>query len=100
MCIRDSFIASPQIGWVNYLLAPLVGRDDLINIFSMPGMIFVESLNQAPLVFLLMYAAFRSMDPSLEESAFMSGASFATVVRRITLPLVKPTLYALSLIHI
>jgi len=92
------FIASPQIGWVNYLLAPLVGRDDLINIFSMPGMIFVEALNQAPLVFLLMYAAFRSMDPSLEESAYMSGASFGTVVRRITLPLVKPTLFASILI--
>ncbi|MPZ89177.1 MAG: ABC transporter permease subunit [Nitriliruptorales bacterium] len=91
------FIASPDIGWVNHAFAPLLGSN-FFNIFSMPGMIFVEALNQAPLVFLLMYAAFRSMDPSLEESAYMSGASFATVLRRITLPLVRPTLYACVLI--
>ena len=47
-----------------------------------------------------MVAALRSMDPSLEESAIMSGASLPTVFRRITLPLVKPALYAGALIMI
>jgi iron(III) transport system permease protein len=49
-------------------------------------------------VFLLMGAAFRSMDPALEESALMSGASMRTVVRRITLPLVRPALMAAILV--
>jgi iron(III) transport system permease protein len=45
-----------------------------------------------------MVAAFRSMDPSLEESALMSGARLPTVFRRITLPLAKPALFASILI--
>jgi iron(III) transport system permease protein len=61
-------------------------------------MILVEGLHLSPLVFLLMVAAFRSMDPSLEESALMSGARLSTVFRRITVPLAKPALYASILI--
>jgi iron(III) transport system permease protein len=91
------FLASPQIGWINRALEPLFGPAT-VDIFSLGGMIMVEGLSQSPLVFLLMYAAFRSMDPSLEESALMSGARLSTVVRRITLPLARPTLYAALLI--
>ena len=45
-----------------------------VNIYSMAGMIWVDGLHYSPMAFLLMTAAFRSMDPSLEESALMSGA--------------------------
>jgi len=38
------------------------------------------------------------MDPSLEESALMSGASVAQVVRRVTLKLVWPVVAASFLI--
>ena len=48
----------------------------------------------APLVFLLMAAAFSSMDPELEEAALTSGAKPLTVLRRVTLPLARPALYA------
>ena len=51
-------------------------------------------------VFLLMAASFRSMDPALEESAIMSGASLLTVFRRITVPLARPALYAAILIMV
>jgi iron(III) transport system permease protein len=64
------------------------------------GMVFVQGLHLSPLVFLLMAAAFRSMDPSLEESALMSGARLATVLRRVTLPVVKPALFASLLLMI
>jgi iron(III) transport system permease protein len=45
-----------------------------------------------------MVASFRSMDPSLEESAIMSGAPLRTVFLRVTLPLARPALYAAVLI--
>jgi iron(III) transport system permease protein len=94
------FLASPQIGIVNlHVIQPLTGGRSL-NVFSLPGMILVEGLHLAPLVFLLMVASFRSMDPSLEESAVMSGASLATVFRRITVPLARPALYASTLIMV
>ncbi|MPZ62699.1 MAG: ABC transporter permease subunit [Propionibacteriales bacterium] len=91
------FLASPQVGLFNKPLEPLFGPGTL-NVFSVWGMMFVEGLHLSPLVFLLMYAAFRSMDPSLEESALMSGARLPTVLRRVTIPLAKPALAASILI--
>jgi iron(III) transport system permease protein len=91
------FLASPRVGLFNKLLEPLFGPG-VLNVFSIWGMILVEGLHLSPLVFLLMYAAFRSMDPSLEESALMSGARLPTVLRRISLPLAKPALAASVLI--
>lgn len=91
------FLASPEVGLFNTVLEPIFGPGTL-NIFSLWGMMFVEGLHLSPLVFLLMYAAFRSMDPSLEESALMSGARLPTVLRRVTLPLAKPALAASVLI--
>lgn len=91
------FLASPQIGAINKLIEPVAGPG-FFNIFSMRGMIFVEGIHSAPLVFLLMFAAFRNMDSSLEESALMSGARMSKVFFRITLPLVKPALALAALI--
>ncbi len=94
------FILDPNIGVGNkWVIQPLDGNHPF-NVFSIPGMIVIEGLHLAPLVFLLMVAALRSMDPSLEESAIMSGASLPTVFRRITLPLVRPALYAAALIMV
>jgi iron(III) transport system permease protein len=39
-------------------------------------------------------ASLRQIDPSLEESAQILGASWATTMREITLPLIKPGLFA------
>jgi iron(III) transport system permease protein len=90
-------LASPDIGLINTLLRPVTGGA-VFNIFSIWGMVWVEGLHLSPIVFLLMVAAFRSMDPSLEESALMSGASRWVVFRRITLPLVRPAIIARVLI--
>lgn len=87
------FLASPRSGLLNRLLEPLFGAGAL-DIFSMGGMILVEGLHLTPLVFLLLAAAFRSFDPALEESALVSAASLFTVLRRVTLPLVRPALFA------
>ena len=85
-------LASPRSG---ALADVLPGEPD---IFGMGGMIFVEGLHLAPLVFLLMAAAFSSADPALEEAALMSGARRTSVIRRVTLPLARPALYAALLI--
>jgi iron(III) transport system permease protein len=39
-------------------------------------------------------AALRQVDPSLEESAQILGASWATTMREVTLPLIRPGLFA------
>jgi iron(III) transport system permease protein len=91
------FLADPRIGVLNqHIIEPVTGHS--FNVLSRAGMIWVEGLHLSPLVFLLMVAAFRSMDPALEESAIMSGAPLRTAFRRVTLPLVLPALYAAILI--
>jgi iron(III) transport system permease protein len=94
------FLADPNIGILNkYAIKPLDGGHPF-TVQSIPGMIVVEGFHLAPLVFLLMVASFRSMDPSLEESAIMSGAPLRSVFFRVTLPLARPALYAAILIMV
>lgn len=91
-------LASPKIGIVNLVVKDIFGIDALFDIYSMAGMIWVDGLHYSPMAFLLMSAAFRSMDPSLEESAMMSGASVPQVAWRITLRLSWPAIFATILI--
>jgi iron(III) transport system permease protein len=91
------FLADPDIGLLNAVLKPVFGHGTL-NVFSLWGMMWVQGLHLAPIAFLLMVAAFRAMDPSLEESALMSGASRTTVLRRITMPLMRPALVSAVLL--
>jgi iron(III) transport system permease protein len=89
------FLASPRIGTLNRWLQSLFGLDEPpLNIYSMPGMIWVEAMDILPLVFLLMSAALRSMDPSLEEASLVAGKGIIRTTRSITLPLVLPAILA------
>jgi iron(III) transport system permease protein len=92
-------LASPQIGIVNQLSQGWFGLEQPpFDIYSMAGMIWVDGLHYSPMAFLLMSAAFRAMDPSLEESATMSGASVWQVLWRVTLKLTWPAIFATILI--
>jgi iron(III) transport system permease protein len=92
-------LASPKIGIINVAIQELFATDIIVaNIYSMGGMIFVDGLHQSPLAFLMMTAAFRSMDPSLEESAQMCGATVSQIALRMTLKLVWPAVAAVFLI--
>ncbi len=83
-------LASPRIGILNFVWRDLFGVVNFFNVYSMSGMIFVHALEMAPLAFLLLSAAFQSMDPRLEEAAIMAGAGTFGALRRVTLPLATP----------
>lgn len=92
-------LASPEIGLFNIALQKLFNTDMVFfNIYSMGGMIWVDGLHYSPMAFLLLSAAFRSMDPSLEESAMMSGAGVLRTAYNITLKLSWPAIFATMLI--
>ena len=93
-------LLGPRTGLINvvlrYFLAPF-GYDGVtgpINIYSLEGMIFVESVRGSTTLFLMLVAGFRLMDPALEEAAAMSGARNSFTLRKITLPLMLPMLLA------
>src|SRR5262245_32421061 len=92
-------LASPKIGILNLPLQAWLGIDNPpFDIYSMAGMVWVDGLHYSPVAFLLMSAAFRSMDPALEESATMSGANLLQVAYRVTLKLAWPAIFATLLI--
>jgi iron(III) transport system permease protein len=92
-------LGSPKIGIINLLLQNWFDTSYVFfDIYSMWGMIWVEGLHYSPMAFLIMTAAFRSMDPSLEESAMMSGASIGQIAWHITLKLTWPAIFATFLI--
>src|ERR1044072_1755033 len=93
------FLLSPKFGYLNVWSMHLFGLQSApFNVFSLPGMIWVNSVGQVPLAFLLMAAAFKSMDPSLEESALMSGANTWQTFKRVTLRLLLPSAASVLLI--
>jgi iron(III) transport system permease protein len=90
-------LLGPKAGILNAAVMPLTGAP-LLNIFSMQGMILVESFLWIPIVFLLMSTPFRSMDPALEEAATTAGSTGWQVFRKVTFPLAIPSVLAVLIL--
>jgi iron(III) transport system permease protein len=100
LAVSWTILLSPRTGLINRGLMELFGLAEApFNIYSIPGMIFVEALITAPLAFLLISAALYSMDPALEESARVAGSSNMQVAWRITLPIVRPAMLAAMMLN-
>ncbi|MFL5537988.1 MAG: ABC transporter permease [Longimicrobiaceae bacterium] len=75
---------------------PLQGRIVLVGTFTiLPLAYFIRNI---PLVTRAALSSFRQLDPALEEAAASLGASPATSMRRVVLPLVLPGLMAGALL--
>lgn len=88
-------LLSPRIGMINRWLQDSLGLAEApINIYSLGGMIFVEGLRLVPTAFLMLIPLLRSMDPALEEAAAASGMRPAATIRKVTLRLLAPGIFA------
>ncbi|MGH7768075.1 MAG: ABC transporter permease [Candidatus Binatia bacterium] len=93
-------LLNPSNGLINAILMRLFGLTTApFNIYSLPGLIFVEGLILTPLAFLIISAALKSMDPSLEESAKTLGSGEMGVAARITFPLMRPAILAAATLN-
>ena len=90
-------LMGPKAGILNAPIVALTGAP-LFNIFSLSGMVLVESFLWIPIVFLLMATPFRSMDPSLEEAATTSGSTGWQVFCKVTFPLALPSVLAVLIL--
>jgi iron(III) transport system permease protein len=86
-----SLLASPNSGLLNVLLRDF-GIDPFLNVYSVPGLMFVLGVYYAPYVFVLVSSALALMSADMEEAAMTHGASLGTAVRRISLSLATPAL--------
>jgi iron(III) transport system permease protein len=94
--IAWTLLLNPSNGFLNVMIRGVFGieGDGPFNISSMPGMILVEGLGLVPVTFLLLTAAFRALDVSLEDAGSLSGAHPRVVARKITLPLLTPAIFS------
>lgn len=88
-------LALPQVGVLNRLVGT-----DWISIYSLGGLVWVTCNAFFPLIITSLSKAFSQMDPSLEESARISGAGPLKVFFKVTLPCHIPTLIGASTIFI
>jgi len=88
-----------KAGPVNHWLKVVFNQTGpVINVYSLFGMIFIESMLWSPFVFLMLAAAFRSMDPSLEEASAACGARLWQTMRRVSLRLMLPAFFSVLLL--
>jgi iron(III) transport system permease protein len=83
-------LLGPKTGLVNQAWRSLGAPGDLFNIYSAYGIAWVMALFEGTVAFVMISAAMKSMDPSLEESSRVLGAGKLRTALRITLPLVAP----------
>lgn len=96
-------LLAPRSGLLNVPVREVLGwlgidfTEGPLNIYSMKGVIFLDSMRGVTTVFLMMVGAFRIFDPSLEEAARVSGASTFATLRKVTLPALVPALLAAAI---
>ena len=86
-----------RAGSLNTILLDLGFVDTPFDLFGsggIVGVIIVEALHLYPIIYLTLLAAMSNLDPALDEAARDAGAGAWTRFRRITLPLVRPGLFA------
>ncbi|MBI1726582.1 MAG: iron ABC transporter permease [Candidatus Rokubacteria bacterium] len=86
-------LAGPNAGYLNKLYRSLTGADDpLLNIFTMPGLIFVVAIYTFPYVYIMIANTLGLIASDLEEAASILGANRFRVALTITLPMVAPAI--------
>lgn len=92
-------LLSPNSGYINTFLMDLFGlQEPVFNIYTYMGISAVEVMYLFPFVFIQVCGALERMDPTLEESARISGAGLFTITRKITIPLVLPSIMSGALL--
>jgi len=94
-------LLNPNVGNINLVLRAVFGLGDTpgpLNIYSLPGLIWVLSTFYYPYAFITISRAMEKMDPSLEEASRISGASPLMTVAKITFPMMTPSLIAGALL--
>lgn len=102
MIIGWIFIFAPTTGYGNALLRQLPFFSDRstgpVNIYSVAGIVIVTGIELTGIVFAFVFARMNEISGSLEAAARLSGASGLRAFINITLPLLRPSLVAATVV--
>jgi multiple sugar transport system permease protein len=96
-------IYDPQFGPLNYFLSLFgirgpfwVGQQTTIMLSA----ILASSWEETPIVFMIIYAGLRGIPKQVYEAAAMDGLGGLALIRRVVLPMIKPTLVVAGLLSL
>ena len=94
-------LCNPNVGTMNQWLRTLFNLSDQpgpLNIYSLPGLIWVLTTFYYPYAFITISRAMEKMDPSLEEASRISGAPPLKTLFTVTLPMMMPSIISGALL--
>lgn len=91
------WLFNPSSGLVNKLLGTAGLDRATFDIYSLGWICFLQGIVLVPGAVFMMLPSFRNMDCALEEAAWVSGVPKRRVARRVTLPLLAPSILAATM---
>ena len=86
-------LAGPNAGFVNEAWRWATGlHDPLVNVFTFNGLAFVMAFQSFPLIFIFVKNALDLVSSEMEDAANILGAGTWTTMRKVTLPMVWPSI--------
>ena len=86
-------LAGPNAGLLNKAWRGLTGATDpLMNIFTMPGLVFVVTMYTFPYVYIMLANTLALIASDLEDAAAIHGAGRLMVALTVTMPMVAPAI--------
>jgi len=96
--ISWTFLLGPT-GYINEFLKTVLSLESPpINIYSIPGMIFVLTVYRYAVAFIVVLPTMQKIPATMEEAARISGASHWRTMKDITLPLLAPSIIGAMLL--
>jgi iron(III) transport system permease protein len=97
-------IAPPYLFALSLII--MFGRNGIVTraldlpwqLYGFTGVVISQSLAFIPLAYMMIESTLMSLNPNLEESAYDMGATEATILRTITIPLLAPWLLKAALL--
>lgn len=87
-----NLLANPSVGILTRIFKSIFPFLPPLNVNSLFGIAFVMGIYYSPYIFLFVTGALKSMDPSLEEAARVSGAGLFKTTRVVSLPMILPAI--------
>ena len=82
-------LASPKAGILNRIFS---AGGPWVNVATPGGIVAIMSLYFVPYAYLTIASSLRNIDPAMEEASYLNGASILGTARRVTLPVVRPSI--------
>ena len=99
VAIGWAILGNPDNGIINVLFRAIThGAGNVVDLYSYAGVALVMSFPAAGFIYLMMIGPLGNSDPSLEESARLSGASPWYAFRTIAAPLLMPAFLPFAII--